>query len=166
VEVSGAIATAFGYHAEGVIPLDFIYPIVDAYLNAGIKEISMSDSTGMATPEQVFTYMSELKKRYSDVVWTLHPHNTFGMGMANIYAALLAGVSHIDASFAGLGGCPFIKGASGNVATEDLLNMLHSMGVETGIDLDKMLNVARKVEALVGHPGDSAMLKVRCSCAE
>jgi len=166
VEVSGAIATAFGYYDEGVISLDLIYPIVDAYLEAGINEISMSDSTGMANPEQVFSYMSELKKRYRDVVWFLHPHNTFGMGTANIYAALLAGVTHIDSSFAGLGGCPFIKGASGNVATEDLLNMLHSMGVETGIDLEKMLDVARKVEGLVGHPGDSAMLKVRRGCTE
>jgi len=139
---------------------------VDAYLEAGINDISMSASTGMANPEQVFSYMSELKKRYRDVVWFLHPHNTFGMGTANIYAALLAGVTHIDSSFAGLGGCPFIKGASGNVATEDLLNMLHSMGVETGIDLEKMLDVARKVEGLVGHPGDSAMLKVRRGCTE
>jgi len=166
IDVSGAIATAFGYHAEGVISLDLIYPIVDAYLEAGINEISMSDSTGMANPEQVFSYMTELKKRYENVIWTLHPHNTRGMGMANIYAALLAGVTHIDASFAGLGGCPFIKGASGNVATEDLLNMLHSMGVDTGIDLEKMLDVARKVEKFVGHSGESAMLRECCKCAE
>ncbi len=162
LELSGAISTAFGYSAEGVIPLAEIYPIVDAYIGLGVKEISMSDTTGMANPRQVYEYMSDLVVKYPDVTWTLHPHNTRGMALANIYAAMTAGVSHFDASFAGLGGCPFAPGASGNVATEDVVNMLETMGISTGFDLDKVLAVARKVEAFVGHPGDSFMLRV-CS---
>jgi len=158
--VSGAISTAFGYYAEGVIPLDMIYPIIDAYIDVGITEISMSDTTGMANPAQVFSYMKSLMERYGDVTWTLHVHNTQGMALANIFAALQAGVTHFDASFAGLGGCPFAPGASGNVATEDVINMLHAMGIQTGTDLEKMLDVARKVEKFTGHPGDSSMLRL------
>ena len=160
LELSGAISTAFGYSAEGVIPLTEIYPIVDAYIGLGVKEISMSDTTGMANPRQVYEYMSDLVVRYPDVTWTLHPHNTRGMALANIYAAMTAGVSHFDASFAGLGGCPFAPGASGNVATEDVVNMLETMGISTGFDLDKVLAVARQAEGFVGHPGDSSMLRV------
>ncbi|PIE54505.1 MAG: hydroxymethylglutaryl-CoA lyase [Dethiosulfovibrio peptidovorans] len=160
VGLSGAISTAFGYSVEGVIPLDSIYPIVDAYLNLGVSEISMSDTTGMAHPKQVYQYMSALINRYPSVTWTAHFHNTRGMALANIYAALNAGVSHFDSSFAGLGGCPFAPGASGNVATEDVVNMLETMGVKTGFNIDKVLAVARMVEGYVGHPGDSFMLKV------
>ncbi|MCF4113257.1 MULTISPECIES: hydroxymethylglutaryl-CoA lyase [Dethiosulfovibrio] len=160
VELSGAISTAFGYTDEGIISLEEIYPIVDAYLDLGIREISMSDTTGMAHPRQVYEYMTDLIRRYPDVTWTLHPHNTRGMALANIYAAMTAGVSHFDASFAGLGGCPFAPGASGNVATEDVVNMLETMNIRTGFDLKKVLAVARKVEEFVGHPGDSSMLRV------
>ncbi len=160
LELSGAISTAFGYSAEGIIPLREIYPIVDAYVGLGVEEISMSDTTGMANPRQVHEYMSDLVVRYPGVTWTLHPHNTRGMALANVYAAMTAGVSHFDASFAGLGGCPFAPGASGNVATEDVVNMLETMGVSTGFDLGKVLSVARKVEEFVGHPGDSSMLRV------
>ena len=160
VPISGAISTAFGYPAEGIIPLDMIYPIIDAYIDVGITEISMSDSTGMANPAQVFAYMKSVRERYEDVTWTLHVHNTQGMALANIFAALHVGVTYFDASFAGLGGCPFAPGATGNVATEDVINMLHAMGVQTGIDLEKMLDVARKVEKFTGHPGDSSMLRL------
>lgn len=160
VALSGAISTAFGYTAEGVIPIEEIFPIVDAYIEQGIMEISMSDTTGMANPAQVYSYMTEMKRRYSTVTWTLHPHNTQGMALANIYAALSAGITHFDASFSGLGGCPFAPGASGNIATEDVVNMMHAMGVETGFDLKKVLEVARKVEKFTGHPGDSNMLRI------
>jgi len=160
MELSGAIATAFGYYAEGVIPLEQVEKIVQAYLAIDVKELSMSDSTGFANPKQVYQYMEELKTRYPDVVWTLHTHDTRGMALANILAALAAGVTHFDSSFAGLGGCPFAPGASGNIATEDVVNMLHSMGVETGYDLEKTLTVARRVEELVGHKCTSSMLKL------
>jgi hydroxymethylglutaryl-CoA lyase len=161
MELSGAISTGFGYYAEGVIPLEQVEKVVRSYLALGVTELSMSDTTGMANPRQVCAYMTALRARYPDVLWTLHTHNTRGMALANILAALAAGVTHFDASFAGLGGCPFAPGASGNVATEDVLNMLHSMGIETGYDLEKTLAVARRAEELVGRPGDSSMLRLR-----
>lgn len=160
IPLSGAISTAFGYSDEGVIPVENIFPIVDAYLDLGVTEISMSDTTGMANPLQVFEYMNTMRSRYGGVTWTLHAHNTQGMALANIYAALTAGITHFDASFAGLGGCPFAPGASGNIATEDVVNMMNAIGVETGVDIEKVLSLGRKVEKFVGHPGDSSMLQL------
>ena len=160
ITLSGAIATAFGYYAEGIIGLEKIIPLVGAYINLGITEISMSDSVGLANPKQVFTYMSKLIASYPQVKWTLHTHNTRGMAMANIYAAMTAGVRHFDASFAGIGGCPFAPGASGNIATEDVLNMVAGMGIETGYDLAKVMDVAFTVQDWLGHECDSSMLRV------
>ena len=160
MELTGAIATAFGYHTEGVIPLEQVEKVVQAYLAIGVKELSMSDTTVMAHPKQVYESMKELKNRYPEVLWTLHLHDTRGMALANILAGMMAGVTHFDSSFAGLGGCPFAPGASGNVATEDVVNMLHSIGVETGYDLKKTLVVARKAEEFVGHQCDSSMLRL------
>jgi hydroxymethylglutaryl-CoA lyase len=160
MELTGAIATAFGYYAEGVTPLEQVEKVVQAYLAIGVRELSMSDTTGMANPKQVYEYMRKLRDRYPEVLWTLHTHDTRGMALANILAGLAAGVTHFDASFAGLGGCPFAPGASGNVATEDVVNMLHSMGVSTGYDFEKTMAVARMAEKFVGRPGDSRMLKL------
>lgn len=158
--MSGAIATAFGYYAEGRIGLDLIIPIVDRYIEMGVREISMSDSTGFANPKQVYEYMSFLLEKYPLVSWTLHTHNTRGMAMANIYAAMTAGVYRFDASFAGIGGCPFAPGASGNIATEDVVYMMKELGVETGFDLDKVLDVAESVTEWLGREADSALMKV------
>ena len=160
VTLSGAIATAFGYYAEGVIGIEKIIPLVEGYVNLGITEISMSDSVGVANPKQVFTYMSKLIASYPQVKWTLHAHDTRGMAMANICAAMTAGVRHFDASFAGIGGCPFAPGASGNIATEDVLNMLAGMDVETGYDLSKVMEIAFTVQGWLGHECDSSMLRV------
>jgi hydroxymethylglutaryl-CoA lyase len=159
--LSGAIATAFGYYAEGTIGLDLLFPLVDAYLSMGVRELSMSDSTGFANPKQVYSYMSELREKYPRVDWTLHVHNTRGIAAANILAAMQAGVNRFDSSFAGIGGCPFAPGASGNVATEDVVAMMNGMGVETGLDLEKVLDVAETVQEWIGHETDSAMLKLR-----
>jgi hydroxymethylglutaryl-CoA lyase len=161
IALSGAISTAFGYYAEGRIGLELVTPLVDAYIALGVTEISMSDSTGFANPKQVFEYMTELSEKYPQVVWTLHAHNTKGMAMANIYAALTAGVTRFDSSFAGIGGCPFAPGASGNIATEDVVFMMEEMGIRTGFSLDRVLEVAESVERMVGHEGDSAMLRIR-----
>lgn len=160
ITLSGAIATAFGYYAEGVIGLDKIRPLVEEYLKMGVTELSLSDSTGLANPKQVREYMSTLLGEYPDVTWTLHTHNTRGMAMANIYAAMTAGVTHFDASFGGIGGCPFAPGASGNIATEDVVHMAHEMGIETGFDLGKVLDVSVTLRGWLGHELDSALLKV------
>lgn len=161
VVLSGAIATAFGYYAEGVIGLELIIPLTEAYLAMGVREISMSDSTGFANPRQVYSYMSELKGKYPEVDWTLHAHNTRGLALANIFAAMQAGVKRFDSSFAGIGGCPFAPGASGNIATEDVAGMMDAMDVKTGLDLEKILDIAETVRGLIGHDTDSAMLKLR-----
>lgn len=173
IAMSGAIATAFGYYVEGVIGLDLITPVVDKYLEIGVQELSMSDTTGFANPRQVYEYMSRLLERYPQVSWTLHTHNTRGMAMANIVAAMQAGVVRFDSSFAGIGGCPFAPGASGNVATEDVVYMMREMGVETGFDLEKVLDAAETAAGWLGRDADSALMKVerrkdrgseRCSC--
>lgn len=160
ITLSGAIATAFGYYAEGTIGLDKIRPLVEEYLKMGVVELSMSDSTGLANPKQVYEYMSALLAEYPHVTWTLHTHNTRGMALANIYAAMTAGVTHFDSSFGGIGGCPFAPGASGNIATEDVVNMAHEMGIETGFDLQKVLDVSVTLREWLGHDLDSALLKV------
>ncbi|MDR1510208.1 MAG: hydroxymethylglutaryl-CoA lyase [Synergistaceae bacterium] len=161
IVLSGAISTAFGYYAEGHIGLELVTPLVDAYIALGVTEISMSDSTGFANPKQVFGYMTELSGKYPKVVWTLHAHNTKGMAMANIYAALTAGVTRFDSSLAGIGGCPFAPGASGNIATEDVVFMMEEMGIRTGFSLGQILEAAESVERMIGHEGDSSMLKLR-----
>ena len=119
----------------------------------------MSDTTGMANPRQVYDTASFMRGKFPEVRWFLHFHNTRGMALANMVAGLNAGIVRYDASLAGLGGCPFAPGASGNVASEDMLHMLSEMGIETGIDLDKMIALARQLQQWVGHCTDSSVLR-------
>lgn len=173
MELSGAIPTAFGCPFAGKVPLTQVLSVVDCFREIGVRELSLSDTTGMANPQQVLAYGRKVKADYPDVTWVLHFHNTRGMGLANVIAGMLAGIDRFDASFAGLGGCPFVPDATGNIATEDLLHMLQEMGVETGFDLDKMLAVARAARKMVGHETASFVLKagknsdlVQCKQAE
>ncbi|MDO9592706.1 MAG: hydroxymethylglutaryl-CoA lyase [Erysipelotrichaceae bacterium] len=159
IEISGSISMPFGSPWEHKIPVSDVKSIVEAYLNVGINEISLSDASGMAMPLQVFTLCSEMKATYPQVKWVLHFHNTRGMGVANIVAAMQAGVDWFDASFGGLGGCPFVPGAMGNVITEDVVHMCDEMGVSTGIDLDKVIAIAKSVGDLVGHELPGYILK-------
>lgn len=164
-QVSGAISTAFGCPFEGKISLERLIYITERFINdLGITELSLSDTTGMANPRQVFEIASEMHSRFPEVRWFLHFHNTRGMALANITAGLEAGIIRYDASLAGLGGCPFAPGASGNVASEDVLHMLGEMGIETGIDLDAMIELARGLQGWVGHCTDSSILRAgKCS---
>ncbi len=159
LEVSGAIATSFGCPFEGIITIEQIEPIVKKFVSLGILEISLSDTTGMGGPKEVFEKCKYFKDKYPEVTWNIHFHNTRGMALANILAAMEAGMNRFDGSFGGLGGCPYAPGASGNVASEDIVHMLQLMGIETGIDLDKSIEIAKKVQSLVGHEVDSYMLK-------
>ena len=113
----------------------------------------------MAVPSQINSMCKEMIKSYPEVSWILHLHNTRGVAMANIIAGLDAGIDCFDTSFGGLGGCPFVPGAAGNIASEDVIHMLSEMGIETGINLDKMIDVAKKVQKFVGHDTDSYILK-------
>jgi len=159
ISVSAAIATSFGCPFEGKIPAGQIEKLVKCFLDFGINEISLSDTTGMANPTQVNNLCSQMIEKFPEVKWILHFHNTRGMALANILAGIEAGATWFDGAFSGLGGCPYAPGASGNVASEDLIHMCDEMGIETGIDLDKAIEIARVVKECVGHETDSYMLK-------
>ena len=159
ITISGALSSAWGCAFEGRIPVAQIEKIVKEFLKLGIKELSLSDATGMGNPRQVYEVCSYMVKTYPEISWVLHFHNTRDMAMANIVAGLQAGVRTFDGAFAGLGGCPYIPGAAGNIATEDVIHMLHEMGIKTGVDLVKAMATARAAQEMVGHPGASAVLK-------
>lgn len=159
IGISGSISMAFGSPWDKEIPLKDICDIIDAYQAVGIQEISLSDASGMAYPSQVASLCTEVKRLYPDVSWWLHFHNTRGLGIANILAGLQSGFTQYDTSFGGVGGCPFVPGAAGNVTTEDVLHMCEQMGIDTGIDLDKALSISQKVRTLLGHETDSYLLR-------
>jgi hydroxymethylglutaryl-CoA lyase len=143
--VQVSVQSAFGCGFEGRIPEDRVMGIVKAYLEAGLKSISLADTAGHAHPEQVRRLFGEIRKLDAGVQCTCHFHDTYGLGMANIYAAMDSGVTCFETSFAGLGGCPFTKVAAGNVATEDLVHGLHRMGRRKDVDLEAIINVAKDV---------------------
>jgi len=159
IKVSGSISMPFGSPWEGNISLESVKSIVEAYLNVGIDEISLSDASGMAVPNQVYSMCINMQECYPQVKWWLHFHNTRGMAMANILAAMQAGITQFDSSFAGLGGCPFVPGAAGNVSSEDVVHMMDEMGIETGIDIVRLIRLSGKVRQMIGHDTDSYILK-------
>lgn len=149
VKMGGSISVAFGCPYEGLVTVDKLLPIVEEYKQMGIDEISLADTSGMANPLQVTNYLRTLKEAFPNITYSMHLHNTRGMAFANAVAAWQEGVIHFDSSVAGLGGCPYAPGATGNIATEDLVHGFHEMGVDTGIDLKKMIHVAKNVQHLL-----------------
>jgi hydroxymethylglutaryl-CoA lyase len=153
------ISVAFGCPYEGHVPPERVFEIARALRDAGAQEIGFGDTTGMANPAQVRDYFPAAREALgADVELTAHFHNTRGQGLANVLAAYDAGVRSFESSFGELGGCPVPAGATGNIATEDLVSMLHEMGVETGIDLDALLDAARAVQEVLGRPLGSHLL--------
>ena len=140
-----SIQSAFGCGFEGAIPPERVLFIVDKYLAAGIRNISLADTAGHAYPQQVESLYAEIRKRDGQVELACHFHNTYGLGLANCYAALHAGVKYFESALGGLGGCPFTKVAAGNVCTEDLVHSLQRQGLVREINLDKLLETARDV---------------------
>jgi hydroxymethylglutaryl-CoA lyase len=159
VTLQCGISTSFGCPFEGDVPLERLERVVASLVDLGAAGIGLADTTGMANPRQVTEVLERLVPRFPGVEWTLHTHDTRAMAIANILAAMACGVTNFDASIGGLGGCPFAPGASGNVCTEDLVHCLHAMGVATGIDLDRLVAVSRRVEQLVGRPLPGQILK-------
>lgn len=151
LKVRAGIQCAFGCVYEGEIPQKKVVDIARAYLDVGIDELALADSTGMANPEQIKRMLDVILPLAGDVPVVLHLHDTRGLGLANVYAALEMGVRQFDTAFGGLGGCPFIVGAAGNIATEDTLYLLESMGIETGIDRAKVAQVSMDVETRLGR---------------
>ncbi|HHX30553.1 MAG TPA: hydroxymethylglutaryl-CoA lyase [Clostridiaceae bacterium] len=143
IEVSGSISMPFGSPWERQIPFADVEGMIRAYRELGIREVSLSDTSGMATPAQVYDLSVRIQESWPDMIWWMHFHNTRGLALANILAAMQAGLNRFDTSFAGLGGCPFVPGAAGNVATEDALHMFLEMGISTGIDLDACIEIGR-----------------------
>jgi hydroxymethylglutaryl-CoA lyase len=155
----GVISVAFGCPYEGHVPPARVFDIAERLVVAGCSEIGFGDTTGMANPRQVAEFFPAARDRLGDAVeLTAHFHNTRGQGLANVLAALDAGVRSFESSFGELGGCPVPKGATGNIATEDLVAMLHEMGYETGVDLDALLTAARDVQDVLGRPLTSHLL--------
>ncbi len=147
----GVISTAFGCPYEGRVDPGRVFEIAGRLVAAGAQEIGFGDTTGMANPGQVRRFFTDAATQLPAVELTAHFHNTRGQGLANVYAALQAGVESFESSFGELGGCPVPPGATGNVATEDVVSMLHEMGVETGIDLPALLECSRAVQRQLGR---------------
>jgi hydroxymethylglutaryl-CoA lyase len=158
VKLNGTVATAFGCPFEGRIDENRVLAIVDAYLELGMNGITLADTTGMASPRQVARIVARVLERIGPDALTLHFHNTRGLGLVNVLSAYEAGARRFDAALGGLGGCPFAPGASGNICTEDLVNLCEEMGIPTGIDLAKLIGLSRTLPALLGHdvPGQVA----------
>jgi hydroxymethylglutaryl-CoA lyase len=159
IRMNGTVSTSFGCPFEGAVAEARVMEFAEKYLAIGFDGLTFADTTGMANPRQVERMMREAVKRFPGTEITLHFHNTRGMGLANVVAGIAAGVVHYDASIAGLGGCPFAPGATGNICTEDLVNMLQDMGFDTGIDLDKLLAASVKIPAIVGHDVPGQVMK-------
>lgn len=159
IEISGSISMPFASPWEGRIPLEDVDAIIKAYLAVGITEISLSDTSGMAVPNQVYNMCSYVKEKYPQLSWWLHFHNTRGLAMANILVAMEAGMIQFDSSFGGLGGCPFVPGAAGNISTEDVIHMCDESGISTGIDIVKVIELSRKLQQLLKHDTDSYILR-------
>ncbi len=149
----GVISTSFGCPYEGHVPIERVLEIAARLRDAGAQEIGFGDTTGMANPRQVSEFFGAARDALgADVELTAHFHNARGQGLANVLAALQAGVESFESSFGELGGCPVPAGATGNIATEDLVSMLHEMGVQTGIDLAALLAGARRAQEILGRP--------------
>jgi hydroxymethylglutaryl-CoA lyase len=152
------ISVAFGCPYEGDVPPERVFAIAERLREAGCSELGFADTTGMANPAQVRDFFAAAFERLPDTELTAHFHNTRGQGLANALAALEAGCRSFESSFGELGGCPVPKGATGNVASEDLVSMLHEMGHPTGIDLAKLLDCAREAQRVLGRPLGSHLL--------
>jgi hydroxymethylglutaryl-CoA lyase len=153
LRAEGMISVSFGCPYEGHVPPERVFSIAERLIGAGAAEIGFGDTTGMANPTQVREFFTAARARLGDgVELTAHFHNTRGQGLANVYAALESGCTSFESSFGELGGCPVPAGATGNIASEDLVSMLHEMGVQTGIDLKLLLEATAAVRDVLGRP--------------
>ena len=151
IAVTGALSTAFGCPFEGEQAPGRVMQFVQRYVELGADGVTLADTTGMAHPKQVLDLCTGVRERWPELELALHFHNTRGMGLANVLSGLAAGVQHYEACLGGLGGCPFAPGATGNICTEDLVHMLECMGYTTGVDLDRLLAVSKRLGAIVSH---------------
>jgi hydroxymethylglutaryl-CoA lyase len=155
----GVIATSFGCPYEGEVPMERVFEIAERLRAAGCEEVGFGDTTGMANPRQVHQFFAAARERLDGVELTAHFHNTRGQGLANVLAALEEGVESFESSFGELGGCPVPPGSTGNVSSEDVVSMLHEMGVETGVDLPGLIEASRAAQEVLGRPLGAHVLR-------
>ncbi|MDP1394465.1 hydroxymethylglutaryl-CoA lyase [Lysinibacillus capsici] len=161
ISLRGYISTVFGSPFGDEVKLQTVKEIIDAYLAMGVSEISLGDTIGVADPVQVKAILSELLTQYDSDLFALHFHDTYGRALANIFAALELGITKYDSAIGGLGGCPYAPGASGNVSTNDLVNFLHRLGVQTNIDEEKLFTATRFLQQAINRQLDSKVYKVQ-----
>ncbi|HVE50413.1 MAG TPA: hydroxymethylglutaryl-CoA lyase [Casimicrobiaceae bacterium] len=159
VPLRGAVSCAFGCPFEGEVPVEAALRVIEGYVNAGVRHLTLGDTTGMATPPTVTRLVEASNQRFPALPIALHFHNTRGVGLANVVVGLELGIREFESSIAGLGGCPFAPGATGNVCTEDLVYLLEESGYDTGIDLDRLIGVAHIVEEVVGRTLPGQVMK-------
>jgi hydroxymethylglutaryl-CoA lyase len=149
--VRGGIQCAFGYQRADDVEKEDVIAIARHHLNLGVDELALADSAGFGNPREINSLIMRVKEIAGDTPLVLHLHDTRGMGLANVLSGANSGISHFDTAFGGLGGCPFIDGASGNIATEDTVYMLEEMGIETGVNLGKVSRISREYEEKLGR---------------
>ena len=158
VPINVSLSACFGCPMEGDVPQVEVMRWSQRFADLGVRGLTICDTTGMAQPRQVASMCEALRQQFPELQLTLHFHNTRGMGLANVLAAVQSGIDRFDGSLGGLGGCPYAPGASGNICSEDAIHMLSAMGCNTGIDLQHLLSIARQLPGIVGHevPGQLA----------
>lgn len=158
VPINVSLSACFGCPMEGDVPQAEVMQWAQRFADLGVRGLTICDTTGMAQPRQVASMCDALRLQFPELQLTLHFHNTRGMGLANVLAAVQSGIDRFDGSLGGLGGCPYAPGASGNICSEDAIHMLDAMGCNTGIDLQRLLPIARQLPEIVGHevPGQVA----------
>ncbi|UOQ92374.1 hydroxymethylglutaryl-CoA lyase [Halobacillus shinanisalinarum] len=159
IQINGTLATTFGCPFEGRISEDRVLTLINEYLELGAGGITLADTTGMGTPKQVYKLCEKVLTRWPNLPITLHFHNTRGMGLANVIEGIRAGVIRFDASLGGLGGCPFAPGATGNICTEDLVHMLAFMDYEMRVDLDQLIDTAKRLETILQREVPGQIIK-------
>jgi hydroxymethylglutaryl-CoA lyase len=166
MRIRGYVVTAFGCPYEGRVSHERVESIVNEYRALGVHEVALGDTTGMANPVQVSRIVEQIKPRLGSMGLALHFHDTRSTALANVLAALQEEVTVFDGSIGGMGGCPYAPGASGNVATEDLVNMLEEMGIDTGVDLQRLIDCAKYAREIIQRDLPSHLLKAGKICWE
>lgn len=164
VPINVSLSACFGCPMEGDVPADEVMRWAHRFAELGVRGLTICDTTGMAHPRQVARMCTDLRQHFPGLQLTLHFHNTRGMGLANLVAAADAGIDRFDGSLGGLGGCPYAPGASGNICSEDAIHMLEAMGFDTGIDLERLLPIAQRLPAIVGHEVPGQVAKAGRTC--
>jgi len=159
-----SLSTSFGCPMEGDVPQGVVEEFAKRFADLGVRGLTICDTTGMANPVQVKQMSEALQKQFPNLQLTMHFHNTRGMGLANVLAAVQSGITRFDGSLGGLGGCPYAPGASGNISSEDAIHMLDAMGYNTGINIPRLLAIARELPLIVGHTVPGQVAKAGRTC--